>query len=44
MDDNKKNKKSKDNEIAESLHPDTHKGPHKPEHQNQYGDQATRVQ
>ncbi|MDX1461978.1 MAG: hypothetical protein R3359_02895 [Marinirhabdus sp.] len=42
---NQKNNK-KDKELTDSLHPDTHKGPQKPEHTNQYGDQdeATRVQ
>jgi hypothetical protein len=39
MDTDKKEKKIKDKELTESLHPDTHKGPHKPEHENQYGDQ-----
>ncbi len=44
--DKKTEKKKKDSELAESLHPDTHKGPQKPEHTNQYGDKdkATRVQ
>lgn len=44
MDKDKKTEKEK--EITESLHPDTHKGPQKPEHTNQYGDQddATRTQ
>tara|TARA_R110002072_G_scaffold125944_3_gene262511 strand:- start:46638 stop:46781 length:144 start_codon:yes stop_codon:yes gene_type:complete len=39
-------KKKKKGELTESLHPETHKGPQKPEHTNQYGDQddATRVQ
>tara|TARA_R100000935_G_C2834815_1_gene167447 strand:- start:1888 stop:2031 length:144 start_codon:yes stop_codon:yes gene_type:complete len=39
-------KKKKKGELTESLNPETHKGPQKPEHTNQYGDQddATRVQ
>lgn len=41
MDTNKKKDKKdkKDKEVAESLHPERHKGPQKPEHTNQYGDQ-----
>ena len=31
-------KKKKKGELTESLHPETHKGPQKPEHTNQYGD------
>tara|TARA_A100000171_G_scaffold52985_1_gene75015 strand:- start:13732 stop:13872 length:141 start_codon:yes stop_codon:yes gene_type:complete len=46
MSTDKKTKKTKEEELAESLHPETHKGPQKPEHTNQYGDKddATRTQ
>ncbi|QIE58807.1 hypothetical protein G5B37_04290 [Rasiella rasia] len=39
-------KKKEREEVAESLHPETHKGPQKPEHTNQYGnkDKTTRTQ
>ncbi len=45
MSTDKKEEKKKDKEVADSLHPERHKGPQKDEHTNQYGDQddATRT-
>ena len=42
----KKEKQKKEGELAECLHPETHKGPQKREHTNQYGDKddSTRTQ
>ena len=43
MSTDKENNKKRDKELAESLHPETHKGPQKDEHTNQYGDQDEQI-
>jgi|GEM_PF-3966550 len=43
MSTDKKTEELKEKEIAESLHPERHKGPQKSEHTNQYGEKDDNI-